>query len=60
MSKTQQPELKNRQFWEWMESNAREVEKMPAWMRGTPVNRLDYKQPEAPAITQELETEPNR
>ena len=60
MSKTAQPELKNPQFWEWMEANAREVEKMPAWMRGSPVNRLDYRGAEATEPAAEPKAEPDK
>ena len=38
--------LKDPGFWERMQENARIVEKMPAWMKGSPVNRREPSKPE--------------
>ena len=39
--------LKDPGFWERMQENARIVEKMPAWMKGSPVNRREPNKPES-------------
>lgn len=39
MSKTRETELTHKQFWSRMEKNSAVVERMPAWVKGSPVNQ---------------------
>jgi hypothetical protein len=39
MSKTQETELKHKQFWNRMERNSTVVARMPTWMKGSPINQ---------------------
>jgi len=39
MSDTPEIELKNQEFWSRMAKNSLVVQRMPAWMKGSPVNK---------------------
>jgi hypothetical protein len=39
MSNASDNELKNREFWSRMAKNSLVVQRMPAWMKGSPVNK---------------------
>lgn len=39
MSKTQETELTHKRFWNRMEKNSTVVDRMPAWVKGSPVNQ---------------------
>ena len=39
MSKTRETELTHERFWNRMEKNSTVVERMPAWVKGSPVNQ---------------------
>lgn len=39
MSSTPESELKNQEFWSRMAKNSLVVQRMPAWMKGSPVNK---------------------
>jgi hypothetical protein len=39
MPPTIENELKNRDFWSRMAKNSLAVQRMPAWMKGSPVNK---------------------
>ena len=39
MPDTPEDELKYQKFWSLMEENSRVVQRMPSWMKGSPVNR---------------------
>jgi hypothetical protein len=39
MSNTIENELKDREFWDRMAKNSLVVKRMPAWMKGSPVNK---------------------
>ena len=39
MANTPDSELKYQEFWSRMEKNSRLVQRMPVWMKGSPVNR---------------------
>lgn len=39
MSKTRETELTHKQFWSHMEKNSTVVERMPAWVKGSPINQ---------------------
>lgn len=39
MSNTMENDLKNREFWSRMATNSLVVQRMPAWMKGSPVNK---------------------
>ncbi len=39
MPNTPENELKYQKFWSLMEKNSRVVQRMPGWMKGSPVNK---------------------